>query len=209
MGANPIQRSFCTTREAAQMLGISLRTAQLWVEAGMLDAWKTEGGHRRIKRESIERLLANPDSRAPESPALPLDTAAAAREPFRILVVEDKEELIKLYQLNLRQWPLKPKLITASDGFQALIKLSIEKPDLLVADLFMPDFDGFRMLQSIRKVPDFDDMAIVVVSGLPAEEIAARGGVPAGIPVFTKPIPFGDLQRLANELAAKKLQQGA
>ena len=60
MATTHIQKSFCTTREAAEILGISLRTAQLWVESGQLEAWKTEGGHRRIARVSIERLLANP-----------------------------------------------------------------------------------------------------------------------------------------------------
>gem|GEM_PF-6334869 len=35
----PSQSAYCTTREAAQLLGISLRTAQLWVENGQLDAW--------------------------------------------------------------------------------------------------------------------------------------------------------------------------
>ena len=51
------QSAYCTTREAAEMLGVSLTTAQLWVESGLLDAWKTEGGHRRIHRTSVQRLL--------------------------------------------------------------------------------------------------------------------------------------------------------
>ncbi|WP_434089560.1 MerR family transcriptional regulator [Neopusillimonas aromaticivorans] len=37
-----------STREAADRLGVSVRTVQLWVESGVLDAWKTPGGHRRI-----------------------------------------------------------------------------------------------------------------------------------------------------------------
>ncbi len=50
-------KTFCTTQEAAKLLSVSLRTAQLWVESGLLEAWKTEGGHRRISRQSIESLL--------------------------------------------------------------------------------------------------------------------------------------------------------
>ena len=53
-----IPMAFCTTREAAELLNVSLRTAQLWVEKGLLEAWKTSGGHRRISRQSIESLLA-------------------------------------------------------------------------------------------------------------------------------------------------------
>ncbi|MCB1816672.1 MAG: excisionase family DNA-binding protein, partial [Gammaproteobacteria bacterium] len=33
-----------TTRQAAQVLGVSVRTVQLWVEAGSLAACKTPGG---------------------------------------------------------------------------------------------------------------------------------------------------------------------
>ena len=47
------QSAYCTTREAAELLGVSLTTAQLWVESGLLEAWKTEGGHRRIHRTSV------------------------------------------------------------------------------------------------------------------------------------------------------------
>ena len=49
--------TFITTREAARRLGVSLRTAQLWTENGLLDAWKTEGGHRRIRAESVDRVM--------------------------------------------------------------------------------------------------------------------------------------------------------
>jgi len=51
--------SVCSTREAAERLGVSLRTIQLWVDAGVLQAWKTAGGHRRVSRESVEAFLRN------------------------------------------------------------------------------------------------------------------------------------------------------
>src|SRR5438874_13406548 len=48
---------FCSTKEAATMLGVSHRTVQLWVESGVLQAWKTAGGHRRIALASVNRLV--------------------------------------------------------------------------------------------------------------------------------------------------------
>ncbi len=207
MATNQIQKSFCTTREASEILGISLRTAQLWVESGLLEAWKTEGGHRRIARASIERLLANPPAIAAAPAAASADQEApVAPQPhaFQILVVEDQEDLLKLYRLNLSRWPMQPRLVTASNGFEALIKIGNERPDLMIADLFMPDFDGFMMLNAIRSVPEYSDMPIVVVTGLSLADIAAKGQLPKEIPVFPKPIPFAQLQRLAEELAAPK-----
>lgn len=49
-----------TTAEAARLLGVSTRTAQLWVETGHLPSWKTPGGHRRIPRQVVLNLIAAP-----------------------------------------------------------------------------------------------------------------------------------------------------
>lgn len=54
----------CSTREAADMLGVSLRTIQLWVDGGVLDAWKTAGGHRRVSLDSVQRLKKGHDREA-------------------------------------------------------------------------------------------------------------------------------------------------
>ncbi|MEY3445978.1 MAG: hypothetical protein RIR45_733, partial [Pseudomonadota bacterium] len=47
-----------TTREVGEVLGVAVRTVQLWVEAGVLPAWRTAGGHRRIARSAVEKLRA-------------------------------------------------------------------------------------------------------------------------------------------------------
>lgn len=52
-----------STQEVARSLGVSLRTVQLWVDGGLLDAWKTAGGHRRIPRDSVVHLISQLHSR--------------------------------------------------------------------------------------------------------------------------------------------------
>ena len=46
-----------TTREAARLLGIAVSTAQKWIENGVLPAWKTPGGHRRVRLSAVSALL--------------------------------------------------------------------------------------------------------------------------------------------------------
>src|ERR1700754_587630 len=46
-----------TTREAARLLGISVSTAQKWIESGAIESWKTPGGHRRMRRSAVLSLL--------------------------------------------------------------------------------------------------------------------------------------------------------
>ena len=49
----------CTTREVAQLLGMAVRSVQMMVDRGDLEAWKTPGGHRRISRASVDRWRAS------------------------------------------------------------------------------------------------------------------------------------------------------
>lgn len=195
-----VQKTFCTTREAASILGISLRTAQLWVENGLLEAWKTEGGHRRISRQSIEKLLVKPPSREAEPVPTGSRAARQAGSPLSILVVEDEAALRRVYELTLARWPMQPIVNTAADGYEALLRVGLARPDLLITDLRMPGMDGFRMLKSLRAQPELADMATVVVTGLNPEEIIDQGGIPEGITVLPKPIPFASLLAIAEDV---------
>lgn|GEM_PF-2781926 len=103
----------CTTRQAAEALGVALRTAQLWTESGRLRAWKTEGGHRRILVSSVMELLTARDGgrqNNPQNPAVPrhdmtqnhsvgeIDVSAAEVE----MKQQANGELQLLLRLNLR-----------------------------------------------------------------------------------------------------------
>lgn len=191
-------KAFCTTREAAVILGVSLRTVQLWSEAGLLEVWKTTGGHRRISRDSVERLLA----RRPSSPEV--EAAAVDDSTLRILVVEDDPAVLRVCERQMARWPMKPLVVTAQNGYEALVRVGLMKPDLLVTDLHMPEMDGFQMLQQLRGMSELAQVTMVVVTGLDAEEVEARGGVPEGIPVLPKPIPFDRLRDIAIVVAASK-----
>jgi excisionase family DNA binding protein len=180
----------CSTRQAAELLGVSLRTAQLWVESGVLRAWKTAGGHRRIPRSSVDELLAQRRQAV---------AAPGRRDAFKLLVVEDEADLLKLYRLQIEGWGLPVTLITATNGFEALIRIGETRPDLLITDLNMPGMDGFRMIRMLRANPDFRGMDVVAVTALGREEIADRGGLPPDVRMFTKPVPFSELERIVRE----------
>jgi len=207
--SNPVLRTYCTTREAAQLLGVSVRTAQLWAESGLLEAWKTDGGHRRITRQSIERLVHSRQGELPIATTQTVGTSDGAERAVRILVVEDSVDLRRIYRLNLTRWPFPTDVASAADGYEALVRIGQKRPDLLVADLQMPGMDGFRMLRTIGAIPDLHDMAIVVATGLDPAEIARRGGLPNGIPVLTKPIDFDRLRGIAESVHRTLLADGS
>lgn len=206
-----VEKTFCTTREAARILGVSLRTAQLWSESGLLEGWKTDGGHRRITRQSVERLLANPTAHPAGRVAAPapltqirIPTPVKAKDSLLILVVEDEVDLRRVYEIVLSRWPMQPRVVTVADGYAALIRIGLEKPDLVITDLHMPGMNGFQMINSLRAAPELADTRVVVVTGLDPNDIEDQGGLPAGISVLPKPIPFEQLRQIAEMLAAER-----
>jgi excisionase family DNA binding protein len=198
----PIERAYCTTSEAAALLGVSVGTAQFWSESGLLQAWKTDGGHRRISRESVERLLHKSGTPAY---AVPRPESSVSLLPrMLVLVVEDDGNLLRLYQTQMARWPFHPEVIAIANAVSALVMIGRRAPDLLVTDLHMPGLDGFGMLRVLRNDPAIANTRIVAVTGLDAAEIEQRGGLPPGVEVLPKPIPFKRLQEIATSI----VQQG-
>lgn len=195
MSSASIEKSFCTTREAAQLLGVSVGTVQLWVESGLLRAWKTAGGHRRVMRDSLDQLLR----KEPVSPATPAPAVTLPNQPrtLKIMVVEDDADLLRLYQAKLARWPMANKVIGMNSAIAALLAIGRGGPDLLITDLNMPEMDGFSMLRILHQAPELAHTTIVAVTGLDEAAIAAKGGLPSGILVLSKPIPFDRLQEIA------------
>lgn len=206
-----IQKTFCTTREAATLLGVSVGTVQLWVENGLLQAWKTAGGHRRVLRDSVNSLLHNKGSKSPDLRALVTPPPPAAPPPglrrLRVLVVEDDPLLLRLYQVKISAWPIKPEVSVTDNAMTALMMIGRSGPDLLVTDLQMPGMDGFKMLRVLRETPETRRTRVVVVSGLDAAEIQDRGGLPADVEVLPKPIPFDRLLNVATGIVTQNPAQ--
>lgn len=194
-----VQDQYCSTRDAAKMMGVSLRTAQLMVERGVLQAWKTAGGHRRIQLESVRQYLRERE----RGGALPRESVLS------ILVVEDDAILREAYRKVMAHWELPVSVRLAENGFDALLMIGREMPDILITDLAMPKMDGFEMLRKLRANPDYGIMDIIVVSGLEPAEIAARSGLPADVTVLAKPVPFQELRGYVQaRLAARRRGQG-
>jgi len=183
---------FCSTKQAASIIGVSHRTIQLWVESGILQAWKTAGGHRRITMQSVSRLVdQRREALAPLAAPPVVQQAASGRR--KVLVVDDDTTLLRLYELEMGGWNLPIDIIKAQNGFEALIRIGADKPALLISDLSMPGMDGFRMIRTLRLDPVHADMAIIVVSGLDKSTVSSMG-LPSDITFFSKPVPFRSLR---------------
>ena len=128
-----------------------------------------------------------------------------------MLVVEDDPDMLKLMCVVMEGWDLPLELRTATNGFDALLRIGDECPDVLLTDLNMPGMDGFKMISALQSpAQEREALRVIVVTALTRAEIDQRGGLPTSVHVFTKPLPFDDLEVLLREqygaLSAASLQ---
>lgn len=183
-----------TTREAGEMLGVAVRTVQLWVESGVLPAWRTAGGHRRISRSAVDKLMNERAAVFNEKSA----RISVQHDTVRILLVEDDPDLMQLFSLMVDGWKFPVEFFSADNGFDGLVKIGQLQPDMVITDLNMPGMDGFALVRSLRK-PDANFMVskLVVITALSKDDIHDRGGLPEDVDVFHKPVPFDKIEALA------------
>lgn len=180
-----------TTREVARLLGLAVRSVQMMVDRGELDAWKTPGGHRRIARASVQRWL---DAR----PAAPGASAAAAlaAKPRRdapagaggvdVLLIEDS-----VYYQNLVRILLEPafpqvRLHVVGDGIGGLALAGQLQPAVLIVDILLPGIDGATLITSLRSQPQFRHSRLVVVTSLDEAQRKPFAFALQGVPVIHK-----------------------
>lgn len=194
-----ISDSFVTTRVAAKMLNVSLRTIQLWVESGVLNAWKTAGGHRKVSVISIEAVLLSRQQALKTS-----EIKNHSDEKFNILLVEDDEGLRQLFRFYFTDWKYDVELDLVNNGFDGLISLGSKVPDLLVTDLNMPGINGFELLRHLGKSPQFSELDVIVITALAPEDFIDNAVITPNIKVFFKPIDFDAFEAYILPIIAKK-----
>ena len=174
---------YCGTTYAARLLGLSVATVQSLVEKGEIDAWKTLGGHRRLSLRAINAYLHK------NSPQLaPVD--ADPRSRLSVLVVEDEEGTRELYKAHFDEWDMPVDCSFMPSALEALIDIAMMRPNLLITDLNMPGVDGMEMLRALKRNPQLLSMQILVISGMPKEAVAKKGGLPPNSLYLQKPINF-------------------
>jgi CheY-like chemotaxis protein len=115
----------------------------------------------------------------------------------KILIVEDDADVRRLYALGLNQRGFEVKL--AANGAEAVERVTMERPDVILLDWIMPLMDGREVLDKLREAVDFA-VPVIVISGQPQPEQSQ--GDPRIQSWLTKPIT---IEQLVDEMAGHAL----
>jgi CheY-like chemotaxis protein len=91
--------------------------------------------------------------------------------PHRILVVDDEEAIRDVFAQMLQAEGYE--VTTAENGFDALLKLKQQRPDVIISDLNMPKMSGFEFLSVIRR--RFPKVSVIASSGAYGSRVVPTG----------------------------------
>lgn len=201
-----------STRDVAALLGLAVRSVQLMVDRGELQAWKTPGGHRRIDRASVEAFLQGRQGQAgkkrgaagagPE--AAVSGGAGEAGGKAKVLLIEDSKHYQKLASMLLRNDFPELEIFVADDGFAGLAMAGQLRPALLIVDILLPGMDGATLIASLRSHAQFAQSRLIVLTSLDETDLAPYMFALEGVPIVHKPRMVTDLPHRIREVLAQR-----
>lgn len=108
------------------------------------------------------------------------------KKDIKILLVDDEQDILEIVGYNLSQEGYK--IVTASNGKEAIAVAKKELPQLIIMDVMMPEMDGMEACENIRKLPELKDVIITFLTAR-SEDYSQVAGLDAGADDYiAKPI---------------------
>jgi excisionase family DNA binding protein len=176
-------KPYLTPNEVAQWMMVSPITVRGWAQKGMLQAEVTPGGHRRYRREEVERFARqwNP---------------VGNRGPLRVLIVDDDKSVVGFLKELLEGTSDPVTVEVAYDGFEAGRKVHAFAPDIVLLDYMMPGIKGSEVCRQIKQIPGLANVRVIAMSGLLSPEYEAELVAAGAECCLTKPVDTARLLTL-------------
>jgi excisionase family DNA binding protein len=145
-----------TSHEVGDLLQVNPSSVKKWVNEGRIPAFRTPGGHRRIKVGDLVEFLDRHD--------MPIPRKLAGAGKKRILIVDDDAVHLRAVERRLKPHKGRLQVELTENGIDALVLVGSFKPHLIVLDVFMPELDGLEVCRRLKRNPDTRSIEVVVTS---------------------------------------------
>src|SRR3984957_18530251 len=143
-------------------------------------------------------MMSDAQAAQPATPAPPVQPGSSGQggqirrpdgSPVRVLVVDDEPSLAELLASVLRYegWEIR----TAADGAEAVRTARELRPDAVVLDIMLPDFDGLEVLRRVRA--DVPEVCVLSLTAKDAVEDRVAGITAGGDDYVTKPFSLEEV----------------
>jgi twitching motility two-component system response regulator PilG len=119
----------------------------------------------------------------------------------KVMVIDDSKTIRRSAETLLKKAGCE--VVTAIDGFEALAKITVHKPDIIFVDIMMPRLDGYQTCALIKSNQSFKATPVIMLSSKDSIFDRARGRIVGSDKYLTKPFSREDLISAINTHVAK------
>ena len=120
-----------------------------------------------------------------------------------VLLVDDHPQNLELLEIYMEDLP-EVRVVTATNGLEAMARVAEESPDLIPLDIMMPKMSGFEVCKRIKSDPKTRDIIVVMVTALNETSDIERAAECGTDDYISKPIERKALVGLVRSLLAAK-----
>jgi len=175
--------SLLTSHQVGHLLQVNPSSINKWVKDGRIRAFRTPGGHRRIRASDLVQFLQEHDMPVPRS------LRGATRR--RLLVVDDDPRQLTAITRMFKPYQATIDLMVVDNGIDALVQIGRFQPHLAILDVFMPEVDGIEVLKRLKANPETKEVDIIVASGQLTPEIEKKALESGAKLCMHKPLDIG------------------
>ncbi|MDA3792401.1 MAG: response regulator [Elusimicrobia bacterium] len=183
-------KKILTTHDISKLLKVDINTVQNWIKAEYLKAYKTPGGHRRIREKDFTEFASEFN--------LPVSKINGSPEKF--LIVDDYRAVRKTLRKIIKKIYKESIVYEAADGFTAGTLLGSSDIKLMFLDIDMPEMNGFEVMKKIKENPSLGKPKIIVITGLPEEQVKDKVRALKADALILKPFDIGRVKDVIKEI---------
>lgn len=110
---------------------------------------------------------------------------------LKVMVIDDSKTIRRTAESLLKKAGCE--VSTSTDGFEALSKITEQKPDIIFVDIMMPRLDGYQTCALIKNNSIFKETPVIMLSSKDSIFDRARGRIVGSEQYLTKPFTKDDL----------------
>lgn len=168
-----------TSHEAASLLQVNRSSVNNWVREGRLPAFRTPGGHRRVRISDLINFAA--------THGMPLPETMGGHSTRRVMIVDDEIAILQATRRILERHDSNIEIATFENAIAALLNVASFRPDLIIFDIFMPALDGLEACRRLKAQPDTANIQLVITSGALTDDLREQANALGALACLAKP----------------------
>src|SRR3954470_18556868 len=121
----------------------------------------------------------------------PDESRSGSLDGLRVMVIDDSKTIRRTVETLLTREGAA--VVIASDGFEALAKISDQQPQIIFVDIMMPRLDGYQTCALIKNNQMFKGTPVIMLSSKDGLFDKARGRIVGSEQYLTKPFTREEL----------------